>query len=130
MRNAAERKNIRKFEKLAAEADQARINFIVAAMSTAQGRTYFHGILSICNIFDGSFSSDPLLEAFTKGQRNIGLLIYNDIVTHCPDFFVTMMREASIKDLANDRRIDPLPGDDGSADGELSGGEDDNWGNH
>jgi hypothetical protein len=120
MRNASERKDIRRAEKLAAETERSRIEFIFAAMGTPQGRTYFHNLLSLCSIFDGSFTPDALVEAFTKGQRNIGLMIYSDIVTHCPDYFVLMMKEASIQEITNERRTDSDP-DDGD---EYPGSED------
>ena len=120
--NASERKSIRRAEKLAAETERARIEFVVAAMSTIQGRAYFHALLSNCGIFDGSFSGDALVEAFTKGQRNIGLMIYNDIVTHCPDSFVTMMKEAQIQEVVNDRRNSSIR--DRDSDAELDGSED------
>lgn len=122
MRNAAERKEIRRAEKFAAEAERARIEFIFAAMATKQGRAWFHNLLSTCAIFDGTFSGDALLEAFTKGQRNIGLMIYNDIVSNCPDQFVLMMKEANIQEQINDRRSND--DDDGNPDDEFGGGED------
>ena len=115
MRNASERKDIRRAEKLAAEQERKRIEFVVAAMDTAPGRAWFHQLLSNCAIFDGSFTGDALVEAFTKGQRNIGLMIYNDIVSNCPDSFVQMMREANIQEILNDRR---------SADAQHSGSPD------
>jgi len=117
-RNASQRKDIRKFEKISAEAEAARINFIVAAMSTSAGRVYFHSLLAGCSIFNDPFTGDALMDNFVKGQRNIGLMIYNDIVANCPDYFILMMKEASIKELSNDRRTDS-PADD-----ELSGSED------
>lgn len=129
MRNAAERKDIRKAEKLAGEIERKRIDFVVAAMSTTQGRAWFHELLVRCNIFDGTFTGDSHLEAFTKGQRNIGLMIYNDIVANCPDHFVTMMKEANIQEIVYDRRdASPADGDDldGTADGEYPGSEDAN----
>lgn len=116
--NAGDRKDIRRAEKAAAIAARSQAEFVVAAMSTPQGRVYFHSLLSACSIFDGSFSADALVEAFTKGQRNIGLMIYNDIVSNCPDQFVAMMREANIQELTNDRRADTE-----SDDGEFSGSE-------
>lgn len=126
MRNASERKDIRRLEKLSAENERARIEFVVAAMGTKQGRSWFLNLLSLCSIFDGTFTNDALLEAFTKGQRNIGLMVYNDIVTHCPDDFVRMMKESAIQELTNDRRSEPNPDDpdDSPADGEYPGGED------
>lgn len=125
MRNASERKDIRRAEKFAAETARARIEFVVAAMSTIQGRAWFHDLLVFCNVFDGSFSGDALLEAFNKGQRNVGLNIYNDIVGSCPDSFVQMMKEASIKEIVNERRdSDELPGSE-NGDGGDSGRTDD-----
>ena len=121
MRNASERKDIRRAEKLAAEHERARIEFVVAAMATSQGRAWFHNLLSVCSIFDGSFTGDALVEAFTKGQRNIGLMVYNDIVTNCPDSFVAMMREANIQEVLNDRRAESEPAD---SDDEYPGGPD------
>lgn len=104
MYNATNRKDIRKAEKVAEVENQRRINFIVAAMSTAEGRIWFHDLLSRCHIFADPFTGDALLEAYSKGERNVGLQIYSDIVTHCPDYFVTMMKEASIRELTNARR--------------------------
>jgi len=124
MRNAAEREDIRRAEKAAAEAERSRLEFVFAAMSTKQGRVYFHSLLASCSIFDGSFSGDALLEAFTKGQRNIGLMIYNDIVTHCPDYFVLMMKEANIQELTDDRRAEHPDDADGTDDGEYPGSAD------
>lgn len=123
MRNAAERKDIRRAEKHAADAERARIDFICAAMSTAPGRAWFYNLLATCRVFADPFSGDALLEAHNKGQRNIGLMIYADIVGNCPDHFVTMMREASIQEQINERRAKPDP-DDRDAVDELDGGAD------
>jgi len=105
-RNAAQIKDIRRMEKISDEAHRKHIDFICAAMSTVPGRAWFHNLLSICHIFADPFSGDALLEAYSKGERNIGLMIYNDIITHCPDQFVTMCREATIQDITNDRRLE------------------------
>lgn len=124
MRNASERKDIRRLEKFAAEAERARIEFVVAAMDTRQGRAWFYNLLAVCSIFDGSFTGDALLESFTKGQRNIGLMVYNDIVSNCPDAFVMMMKEAKIQEQVNERRAESDNASAGSPDGEYAGGED------
>jgi len=127
MRNASERKDIRRYEKAAKIAEQDRINFIVAAMSTSAGRTYFRDLLASCHIFADPFTGDALLEAYSKGERNIGLKIYNDIVTNCPDYFVLMMKEANIAEQVNERRdSDDRDTDDldGTASGELAGSAD------
>lgn len=128
-RNASERKDIRRYEKAAKLEEQARINFVVAAMSTSAGRTYFRNLLASCHIFADPFTGDALLEAYSKGERNIGLHIYNDIVSNCPDYFVMMMKEANIQEIVNERRDDDGADDldddiGGTAAGELTGGED------
>ena len=121
MRNASERKDIRRHEKAAKLEETARINFVVAAMSTEAGRTYFRDILATCHIFADPFSGDALREAYSKGERNIGLYIYNDIVTHCPDYFVLMMKEANIEEQVNDRRDADTDGTDDTDDGDAAG---------
>ena len=112
MRNASQTKDIRRAEKAYVERERDRINFIVAAMTTSAGRTYFHELIASCRIFADPFSGDALVEAYNKGQRNIGLQLYNDIVTNCPDSFVTMMKEASIKEITDARRSEPDTDDD------------------
>ena len=121
-RNASQTKEIRRYEKAAKLREQNRINFIVAAMSTEAGRTYFRDILATCHIFADPFSGDALREAYSKGERNIGLYIYNDIVTHCPDYFVLMMKEANIAEQVNDRLDSAGEPDESDAD-EPSVGE-------
>lgn len=122
MRNASERKDIRRAEKLAAETERKRIEFVVAAMDTPQGRAWFHDFLSRCHVFADPFTGEALFEAYSKGERNIGLAVYLDIVTNCPDAFVQMMREASIQETLNDRRAESESGSD--PDDEYSGGPD------
>ncbi len=126
MRNASERKDIRRAEKFAAELERKRVEFITSAMSYPSGRAWFHDLLATCHIFADPFTGDALLEAYSKGERNVGLRIYLDIVTHCPDHFVQMMREANIQETLNDRRstADERPGES-DADGGDSGSGDD-----
>ena len=103
MRNASERKDIRRYEKQAKLRETNRINFIVAAMSTPAGRVWFHDFLSACHIFADPFTGDALVEAYSKGERNVGLKVYNDIVSNCPNYCIDMMKEANIAEQVNDR---------------------------
>ncbi len=122
MRNASERKDIRRYEKAAKLRETNRINFIVAAMSTPAGRVWFHDFLSACHIFADPFTGDALVEAYSKGERNVGLKVYNDIVTHCPNYFIDMMKEANIAEQVNDRLDSAGEPDESDAD-EPSVGE-------
>jgi hypothetical protein len=122
--NANNRKDIRRAEKAAALEQEKRVNFIVAAMSTEQGRAWFHRLLSDCRIFSDPFTGDALLEAHNKGERNIGLRVFADIMANCPSYYVTMMTEANIKDITDERRAESDSDDDTDyADGSTSGGE-------
>ena len=122
MRNASERKDIRRYEKQAKLRETNRINFIVAAMSTPAGRVWFHDFLSACHIFADPFTGDALVEAYSKGERNVGLKVYNDIVTNCPNYFIEMMKEANIAEQVNER-IDSAGEPDESDADEPSVGE-------
>lgn len=122
--DASNRKDVRRAEKAADIAERNRINYLIAAMGTLQGRVWFHDLLTACHIFADPFTGDALREAHSKGERNVGLRIYTEIVTHCPDHFVTMMKEATIhKEIQDGRRPDPaadpvgaddIPFDDGT----------------
>ena len=98
----SERKDIRRYEKQAKLRETNRINFIVAAMSTPQAECGFD-FLSACHIFADPFTGDALVEAYSKGERNVGLKVYNDIVSNCPNYFIDMMKEANIAEQVNDR---------------------------
>jgi hypothetical protein len=131
MRNASQRKDIRRAEKFAEEQETKRINFIVAAMSTEAGRAWFHDILSLCHVFRSDYIEDPRLDARIGGERNIGLILYNSIVTHCPDYFVLMMKEATILEKVNERRAESDDADDDeSAGDEYAGSEDSDGGDY
>lgn len=106
MRNASERKDIRRQEKAAKIRETQRVDFIIGAMSTKQGRIWFHDFLAACHIFADPFTGDALLEAYSKGERNIGLSVYRDLVGNCPDLFVQMMQEANEQEILNERRAE------------------------
>jgi len=122
VRNASERKDIRRYEKAAKLRETNRINYIVAAMSTEAGRTWFYNFLSDCHCFQEPWTGDALQEAKLKGERTIGLSVYNDIVRHCPNYFLEMMKEANIAEQVNDRLDSAGEPDESDAD-EPSVGE-------
>ena len=103
--DASSRKDIRAAEKLAAHAESQRINFLCAAMDTIPGRAWFYQHLADCHIFADPFTGQALFEAYSKGERNVGLRTYSDIVRYCPDQFVQMIKEAN---HARDSHSDPI----------------------
>lgn len=104
MYDASNRKDIRRAEKEARQAEISRIDYLKYAMSVPIGRAWFHDFLEACHLFSDPFTGDPLREAYTKGERNVGLLIYSDIVAHCPDDFIKMMKEANARRIERDIR--------------------------
>ena len=79
-------------------------------------------ISSGCHIFADPFTGDALVEAYSKGERNVGLKVYNDIVSNCPNYFIEMMKEANIAEQVNERIDDRDPdSDDGDAPTERPG---------
>lgn len=121
MYDASNRKDIRRAEKDARLAEVARLDYLKAAMSTWQGRAWFYDFLEQCHCWSDPFSGDALLEAYHKGERNVGLRIFADLIAHCPDDYVTMSKEA------NGRRIERESRDARAAASEQSGGPDGGW---
>ena len=100
MYDASDRKSIRRAEKAARQDEIARIEYLRAAMSTWQGRAWFYDLLAFCHCWADPFTGDALAEAYRKGERNVGLRIFADIIAHCPDEYIQMTREE------NGRRIE------------------------
>lgn len=125
MYDASNRRDIRKAEKEARQAEISRLDYLKAAMAVPQGRAWFHDFLEACHLFSDPFTGDPLREAYTKGERNVGLLIYSDIVQHCPDDFVQMMKEANVRRI--ERNIRNSRNSDRNSATEHTGSEDGGW---
>lgn len=70
-----------------------RLEFIKAAMSHEQGRSWFYDILVYCKLWDGTFLNDPYESAFVLGKRNVGLRILDDIQTIAPSDYLKMVGE-------------------------------------
>jgi hypothetical protein len=75
-----------------------------------------------CHVFSDPFTDSPLREAYSKGERNVGLRFFADIAKHCPDSYILMIKEANDRhiqlDIAANRDHNP------DASGEHSGRED------
>ncbi len=54
--DASNRKDIRRAEKEARAQEVERINYLCAAMTTRQGRHWFHDLLWFCGFFRGEVS--------------------------------------------------------------------------
>ena len=95
MYNASSRKDIRRAEKEADRAELAKVEFLRSSLSTIGGREWFYQLLESCHMFSDPFTGNPYQEAFLKGERNVGLRIFADIVQYCPDQYISMMKDAN-----------------------------------
>src|SRR6266436_657334 len=116
--DASDRKSIRRAEKASRLADRARQEVIVNLMSTTFGRAWLWDILTSCHVFGQTFSPDPLMTAFAEGRRAVGLALLADVMSACPDQYITAAREANVR----------YNSDDPSSVTELTGSSDPNWG--
>ena len=91
----------------AKEARQRELNdaeVLQNIMSYPAGRGWMLGKLEACHIFATTFAPNANQTAFNEGARNIGLMLLNDIMRHCPDNYVLMMRERNERDAISDAR--------------------------
>jgi len=62
-------------------------------MASKQGRRFVWRLLEQAGVFRLSFSTDPSLTAFNEGNRNYGLVTFNEMLEACPERFADMQRE-------------------------------------
>lgn len=97
--DASNRKDVRAAEK-AAKVTQAEQDYTLTnIMSTTAGRKWFHDLIASCRVFADPFSGDALVEAHSKGERNVGLRLFMDIMRACPDSYLLMMREENARQV-------------------------------
>lgn len=101
--DASNRKDIRRAEKVYERLERERIDYLRVSLSTPGGRSFFYNILENCHLFSDPFTGDALKEAYLKGERNIGLRLFSDIVVYCPDQYLLMMKESNVRDAAAER---------------------------
>ncbi|EKS6746827.1 TPA: hypothetical protein JAX36_001410 [Enterobacter cloacae subsp. cloacae] len=74
---------------------QRDIDDIKFVMDSEQGRRVVWGLLEKGQVFGTCFNVDPNITAFNEGQRNLALVLFQRVMTHCPDQYLKMAAEAS-----------------------------------
>lgn len=115
MPNAANRASVRMAEKEAQQVDAVRRQVVTGLMSHPDGRRWVHDELQTAHIFSTSFHADTHVMSFLEGERNSGLRLFNDIMRHCPEQFIQMMREKNARDDLNASRDSEPDADTDSA---------------
>lgn len=63
-------------------------------MGDKRGRRFIWRLLDKAGVFRSSFTGNSNT-FFLEGQRNIGLMVLDEIHSNCPDLYVTMLKENS-----------------------------------
>jgi hypothetical protein len=101
--NAANRKDIRAAEKVSKHLSSMEREVVAGIMSVANGRQWVYSQLSRSGIFRTAFAPDALMMAYNEGLRSEGVLLFNDIITYCPNYFITMLEEENARNAAAER---------------------------
>lgn len=99
--NAADRRQVRRAQKQSKVREQQDRGVVAGLMDTRQGRAWMLDHLEFCHIFASNFSGNPYNDALGEGQRTVGLRLLGQIMSACPDQYVTMMRERNERDTAD-----------------------------
>ncbi|ELC2084164.1 hypothetical protein RIZ99_002470 [Salmonella enterica] len=75
--------------------EQREKDDIKFVMGSEQGRRVVWGLLEKGQVFGTCFNVDPNITAFNEGQRNLALVLFQRVMTHCPDQYLKMAAEAS-----------------------------------
>jgi hypothetical protein len=68
-------------------------------MSASDGRDWFYKQLSMCHVYQTSFSTNALSMAFAEGERSVGLRLMADLVQAAPDKYLEMLSERGDKNI-------------------------------
>lgn len=74
--------------------EQREKDDIKFVMDSEQGRRVVWGLLEKGQVFGTCFNVDPNITAFNEGQRNLALVLFQRVMTHCPDQYLKMAAEA------------------------------------
>lgn len=62
-------------------------------MSSRQGRRFVWTIFCQCGLFGSTLDTNGLMMAAKEGKRQIGNMIFAQMMQVCPDLYVTMTNE-------------------------------------
>lgn len=75
--------------------EQREKDDIKFVMDSEHGRRVIWSLLEKGQVFGTCFNVDPNITAFNEGQRNLALVLFQRVMTHCPDQYLKMAAEAS-----------------------------------
>lgn len=75
-------------------AEAARISGLRSICADPNARAWLRDVLDFCGIHRTSFTGNSTT-FFNEGARNVGLKIQADLVKHCPDALIAIMKEGA-----------------------------------
>jgi hypothetical protein len=63
-------------------------------IDTPAGRRFIRRALGKCGVHRTSFNADPMIMAFSEGERSIGLWLQS-LFVDCPDQYIQLLKEES-----------------------------------
>lgn len=90
---------------------QEELDDLKEVVSTRAGRRFLWRIFEMTKVFSSTFNVDVQTAAFNEGQRNVGLVVLNDMMTVSPEKFITMQRGAKEREALHGKRIAELTAD-------------------
>ena len=75
---------------------------IIAVMGTEEGRRFVWKLLSKTGLFHSKFIEKSLFMYWIAGRRDLGLEIFNELITACPELFWKMQAENIEKPETNE----------------------------
>jgi hypothetical protein len=94
VKNSSDEEQVKKAEKKEAFKANQNVDDMRFILSNAQGRRVLKKYLEACGVFRTSFSENVNQTLFLEGQRNVGLMLLNDINAADPMAYVKMMNES------------------------------------
>lgn len=93
VKNGSDEEQVKRAEKKEAFKSNQNVDDMRFVLASAQGRRVLRKYLEACGVFRTSFSENVNQTLFLEGQRNVGLMLLNDINAADVMAYVKIMNE-------------------------------------
>ncbi len=93
--DASDETETKKRELEAKRRDRDTRDVLTALLTERKGRDWMWSLLSAAHMYEANPPSDPLQMAYREGERNIGLMLMQQLLRHAPNAIIQMMQERS-----------------------------------
>lgn len=69
------------------------VDAVRTVMQSAGGRYFVFQLLSRAGIFRSCFNADVAVMSWLEGKRELGLVVLDQVMRHCPDLYSLMTEE-------------------------------------